>query len=182
VLGTFADPGRCLTIASLFGGLALSPAAATTPDHSWLGIKRLAIVADVQPNGRSSSLTSGLCARIKRIAERDAPIPVECAEFGDERLQASDTVVLIAQASVQEIGRERALLFTARKDKEGGRDPQPVLLGAAPRAVPLTGSAADEAALDRALGASLSEILSWLRPAEVEQHILETSINERERF
>jgi hypothetical protein len=72
--------------------------------------------------------------------------------------------------------------FTARKDKEGGLDPQPVLLGSAPRAVPLTGSAADEAALDRALALPLSEILSWLRPAEVEQQILEISPNKRERF
>jgi hypothetical protein len=182
VLGTFADPGRCLILASLFGALALSPAAATTPDRSWLGIKRLAIVTEVQQSLRPSPLTNDLCARVKRIAERDAPIPVECAQLGDAALQKGDTVVLIAQASLQEIGRERALLFTARKDKEGGLDPQPVLLGSAPRAVPLTGSAADEAALDRALGASLSEILSWLRPAEVEQQILEISPNKRERF
>jgi hypothetical protein len=103
---------------------------------------------------------------------------VNCAEFGDERLRASDTVVLIAQASVQEIGGERLLLFTARKDKEGGRDPQPVLLGAAPRAVPLTGSAADEAALDRALEASLGEVLSWLRSGKTED-LLPTSQRER---
>lgn len=134
------------------------------PDRSWLGVKRLAVLAEFQPGLTATTLGKDFCARVKRAAEQGAPIPVECVELGDPSLQAGDTVVLIAQAAVQDAGGRQMLVLTARKDREGGRDPQPMYFGSAPRAVPLTGSAADAVALEGALDAALNEVLSWRRP------------------
>lgn len=139
------------------------------PDRSWLGVKRLAVLAEFQAGLSVTTLGDDFCAAVKRIAERNAPVPVECVEAGSPALLADGTVVLVAQAAVQELGGGQALVLTARKDREGGLDPQPMFFGAAPRAVPLTGSAADRAAMEGALAASLGEVLSWLRPAEVER-------------
>lgn len=169
MLGAFADHFRRGCIAALLGGLALSGATASTPDRSWLGVKRLAVLADFRSGLTVTTLGDDFCATVKRIAERGAPVPVECVEAGSPQLAADGTVVLVAQAAVQEADGGSMLVLTARKDREGGLDPQPIFFGAAPRAVPLTGSAADAAAMERALSASLSEVLSWLRPAEVEQ-------------
>ena len=156
----------------------MTPASASTPDRSWRGITRLAIITDVRAGLKDAALTDNFCLRIKRVAERNAPLPIECVDFGDAALKAGDAVVLIAQAAVQEMGSARALVFTVRKDKEGGLDPQPVLMGSAPRAVTLTGSAADEGALERALSDSLSEVLPWLRPSDTDD-LIPTTLRER---
>jgi hypothetical protein len=152
------------------------------PDRSWMGVKRLVVLADFRSGLSVTTLGDDFCATVKRIAERGAPIPVECVESGSADLQADGTVVLVAQAAIQDLGAERVLVLTARKDREGGLDPQPMFFGAAPRAVPLTGSAADGAAMEQALAASLSEVLSWLRPMDVQDLTPELSPKKRERF
>ena len=178
---TFADQCRHLLVAILCGMFLLSPSDASMPDRSWGGVKRLAVLADFRSGLVVTTLGDDFCATVKRIAERGAPVPVECVEAGSPALQADGTVVLVAQAAVQDLNGVRTLVLSARKDREGGLDPQPIYLGATPRAVPLTGSDRDGAALDQALAESLSEVLSWLRPADVQDSTPELSPKKRER-
>lgn len=146
--------------------LIAAGANAITPDRSWLGVKRLAVLADLRvANPGDEALKNDFCATVKRLAERDAPIPVDCIPPNTAPAPEGGTVVLVAQAAIQERDpSQRLLVFTVRKDRDAGLEPGPVFFGAAPRAVPLTGSAADQSALEGALAASLGEVLPWLRP------------------
>lgn len=182
VRDTFADQCRRLALAILCGTFLLSPASASMPDRSWIGVKRLAVLTDFRSGLVVTTLGDDFCATVKRIAERGAPVPVECVEAGSPALQADGTVVLVAQAAVQELGGSQVLVLTARKDRDGGLGSQPMFFGAAPRAVTLTGSAADSAAMEQALAASLSEVLSWLRPDDVQNLTPGLSPKKRERF
>lgn len=153
--------------APLFLGLFsfVTAAGATTPARNWVGADRLAILCQV--SGPAGDVVAGtLCARVKTLAERDAPVPVEIVGYGSAALRSGNTMALLVQGAVTEVAAEReALIFTLRTERSGGLEPAPTYFGAAPRVAPFT-SAADGAAWDAALSTSLSEILPWLRPAE----------------
>jgi hypothetical protein len=170
---------RAVAAASVGLVVAATPVTAETPDRSWMGVKRLAVLADLRmADPADEQLKDDFCAIVKRVAERGAPMPVECVAAGTVPTPGGDTVVLVAQAAVQSPApSQRLLVFTVRKDRHAGLDPAPAYLGAAPRAVPLTNTAADRSVLEEALAASLSEVLPWLRPQATE---IQSTISKRE--
>lgn len=160
MLGTFVDRCRRPLVAAAFGAFLLTPAGATTPDRSWLGAKRLLVLTEMRTALGSDASAEDLCEQVKKVATDGAPFPVQCVQLGDPALQADDAAVLLVQASVQDgPGGEQLLVFTARRQRQHGLDPLPILFGTAPRAVPTS-------AADSALKASLSEILPWLKADE----------------
>lgn len=154
----------------LLGVLSLmAPAGATMPALSWKGVERVAVLCQVASDQPIDNdvVAKALCDRVKSLAERGAPVPVEVVSYGHPSLQSGNTMALLVQASVSDVAPSRpALIFTARTDRTGGLEPAPTYFGTAPRVAPFT-SAADSAAWDSALSASLSEILPWLRPAGI---------------
>jgi hypothetical protein len=161
---------RAVAAVSIGTLLALTPATASMPDLKWRGADRVAILCQVTTTGpvviENSAVAQTLCARVKAIADKGAPVPVEVVGLGHAALQSGNTVALLVQASVAQ-GRpeEPSLLFTVRTDRTGGLEPAPAYFGTALRAAPFT-SAADGAAWDGALRVSLSEVLPWLRQAK----------------
>lgn len=155
-------------LAAATAGLAVMPAHATSRDRSWIGVERVAVLTRLTQDIASSPITAqSLCEQARAIIGEGAPVPVDCVfSVSDGALQAPRTATLILDASLAAGSEaERLLLFTVRRDREGGLEPAPIYFGAAPRAVPVSGSAADDAAVEGALRASFSEILPWLRPA-----------------
>ncbi len=160
---------RALAAVSLGTVLAMNPATASMPDLKWRGADRVAIlcqVTNIGPIVERQDVTESLCERVKAIALKGSPVPVEIVQPGDASLQSGNTVALFVQASVAGgSSNDRSLIFTMRTDRTGGLEPAPTYFGTAPRAAPFK-SAADSAAWERALSASLSEVLPWLRQAE----------------
>jgi hypothetical protein len=131
-------------------------------------VERISVLCQVtadRPVG-NDVVSKTLCERIKAVAQRGSPVPVEIVGYGDPSLESGNTVALLVQAAVTDVAPSRtAMLFTTRTMRSGGMEPSPSYFGAAPRVAPFT-SAADGAAWDGAIAASLSEILPWLKPAE----------------
>ena len=148
--------------------IAMMPALATTPDRSWRGVDRVSILCQVtspNPTIPNDVVSKTLCQRVKALAERNAPVPVEIVGYGDQSLRAGDTVALLVQAAVAEAAPDRpALILSIRTERSASLDGGGTYFGAAPRLAPII-SAADGAAWDGAIAASLSELLPWLRPA-----------------
>jgi hypothetical protein len=80
--------------------------------------------------------------------------------------------VLFVQASITEIapGR-RALILTARAERNDATEETKTFFGAAPRLATFT-SPDDGAAWDAAIAASLSEVLPWLNRADTDQSLI----------
>jgi hypothetical protein len=150
----------------------MTPALATTPDRNWRGVDRVSILCQVTSaqldDNRviaTDEMTKTLCQRIKAAAERNAPIPVEVVGYGDPSLRSGDAVALLVQATVVDTAPGRpALILAMRTERSASLDGGGTYFGPAPRLASFT-SAADGAAWDPAIRASLSEILPWLRPA-----------------
>jgi hypothetical protein len=155
--------------AGAIAGLSLavvgaSPLAATTPDRSWIGIKRILIVSQLtSPMTIKTQISAeDLCRRVQTIASAGAPVPVSCATLSDPDLRKGDTAVLAVQAAVAEpVANTRLLIFTIRKAEEKGLEPAPVYFSSTPRAVPISDEV-DGARLDQELRASLGQLLPWL--------------------
>jgi hypothetical protein len=148
--------------------IAMTPALATTPDRSWRGVDRVSILCQVtssKPAISNTDVSKTLCQRIKAAAERDAPVPVQIVGYGDPSLRGGDTVALLVQAAVVDVAPERpGLILSMRTERSASLDGGGTYFGPAPRLASFT-SAADGAAWDGAIAASLSELLPWLRPA-----------------
>lgn len=131
--------------------LASGTAEAATPPALWQGVTRLHIHCLAStPSGIDDRLQQRLCTELRELASAGAPIPVTAIGPGDPALLAPDSVTLLVHASVE----SGLIAFSIRPFRNSG---SPTLFAAAPRAVPL----GDEAALDAALGAALSETLPW---------------------
>ena len=158
--------------AGALAGLSLaavgaSPLGATTPDRSWIGIKRILIVSQfTSPLTIKTRISADdLCRRVQAIASAGAPVPVACATLGNPDLLKGDTAVLALQATVAEpAANSKVLIFTIRKAEEKGLEPAPIYFSATPRAVPISDEV-DAARLDQELRASLGQILPWLSEA-----------------
>jgi hypothetical protein len=120
----------------------------------------------------SAAATRTLCDRVKVAAARGAPVPVVIVSRSDAALYAPKTAVLFVQASINEIapGR-RALILTARAERNDATEETKTFFGAAPRLATFT-SPDDGAAWDAAIAASLSEVLPWLNRSGTNSSLL----------
>lgn len=145
---------------------AVAAAPETMPDRSWIGVKKILVLADFigpQDVVLPELTAETMCGRIQKIASQKAPVPVTCVRMGDPRLGEGGTAVLIFHAAVRTLPRSsRVLVYTVRRHGGGGLEPAPFYFGSIPQAIPLA-SPTDFAAIDAALGQSLGEILPWLR-------------------
>jgi hypothetical protein len=161
----------CQMLAPMAAGalLASTPAAATTPPLLWSGVTRIAVHCLVVPDpamAATRALQTALCDRVRTLAARGAPAPVEVVGFADPALIAPGTAVILVHASVEPAGRDERLLAFSIRPFRASTEQTSTLFGAAPRAakIPLSGVAS--AALDKALDAALSETLPWLARPE----------------
>lgn len=159
-----------LAAACTFAALtAMTPAAATTPDPTFHGAEALLILAHSVPAGPDAALDAGrLCEQVRRIAAESAPIPVKCAGYGDVARAGPGIVSLLVHAAVSDTpGADAQLLvFSIRAERSRPLGASGTFFGAAPRVAPLARASEQGSQFERALRASLSEILPWLRPAE----------------
>lgn len=143
-----------------------APVQDSTPDRSWMGVKKILVLADfVGPHDivMPELTAERFCERVQKIAAANSPVPVSCVRMGDPRLDDGDAAVLVFHAAVRMLPRSsRLLVYTVRRHGGGGLEPAPVYFGSIPQAIPLT-SPPDFAAIDAALGQSLGEVLPWLR-------------------
>lgn len=146
------------------------PATATTPDPAFRGAERLAIICQVRlARLGHEAVARDLCDKIKKIAEQNAPLPIEVIDFGGLARAPDGTVALLVHASVApassvaEGATGEMMSFTMRTVRTGPLATEPAWFGAAPRAARY---ATAGTALDNALRASLSEVLPWFDTAE----------------
>lgn len=160
--------------ASLIAGLTIvtlpGAVAATTPTLMWTGAKRVNILCNVAggPGIDHVALTRELCAEMKRIAAKRAPLPVETIAIGDPAVMAADAVTLIVHASVTRHKQDRLLAFSVRPYRAS--EQTAVLFGAPPRIANLPPSGTS-AAYDAALNDALGETLPWLAKPQGAQRI-----------
>lgn len=157
-----ALPGVLMAGAMLTSGDSV---ASEMRDPAFRGVKRIAILAQYGP---ASDVVGGvessqLCAEVRELASRGAPLPVTCGNIGDAVLDQSGTMVLVAQASVSPgvVRGSKIFAVTMRALWSGGLEPAPIYFGAAPRLAPYSDTPAGRAARMRALDAALSEVLPW---------------------
>jgi hypothetical protein len=151
------------------GGERRIGAMDTSPSLQLRGIDRILVLCQLtsQTIVRGGGIDSDtLCRRVRAIAQRGAPMPVDVIALADPALQSPRAAVLFVQASVAELAPQRpGLIFTARLERNAAWEENRTYFGATPRVAPFT-SAAGGAAWDGAITASLSEVLPWLRPAD----------------
>ena len=138
-------------------------AIASTPPLAWQQVKRLQVLCHVASDrtGEREPLEQKLCQTVRGLADAGAPIPVEIIASGDPKVLDPATATLLVQGQVQQLGETRLLAISVRSYRNGGTDSD-ILFGAPPRAVALR----DDAALNEALSATLSDTVPWLaRPA-----------------
>ena len=138
-------------------------AIASTPLLAWQQVKRLQILCHVASDrtGEREPLEQKLCDTVRTFAAAGAPVPVDIITPGDPKLLDPSSATLLVQGSVQQHGDARLLAFSVRSYRNGGTDSD-IIFGAPPRAVALR----DDAALNQALRATLSDTVPWLaRPA-----------------
>lgn len=161
--GSFARARAALV---LLAACAFAPATAeaTTQSLLWTDARQVAVRCLVQSNstGDAAAVEAGLCERVRDLASRSSPYPVERAEAGDPALIAPGTVTLLVHASVERSAGGRTIAFTLRpyRATQGGDTP----FGTAPRSVEVR-SGAPIPAIDSALAEALAEILPWQRPS-----------------
>jgi hypothetical protein len=154
--------------AAALAALLAAPASAESPVLAWEGVRRLAILcqATAPSPHDNEAVMRAVCERAAAIARRQAPVPVKVVTYGDPALRAPNTVSLLVQASVVEVAPRRlGLLIAARTDHRSTINPDDSYFGAPPRFAPFT-TAADAAAWDAALAASIGQLLPWLRGNE----------------
>ncbi len=160
----------CALAASASGASLLSaPAAAATPPLLWSDVTRIVVHCLVVPDPAmpaTRALQSALCERVRTIAAQGAPVPVEVVGFGDPALIAPGTAVILVHASVEPAGPNTRLLAFSVRPFRASAEQTSTLFGAAPRAATIPVSGVASAALDKALGAALSETLPWLARPE----------------
>lgn len=145
-------------------GIAAAPALASSPDKSWLGVRKILILTQVTPAQSAVDALSpdALCRKVQAIASAGAPASVECSRLGDPALQAGNTAVLSVQAAISDdVPGQRLLLLTIKRDAEAGLEPAPIYFGSIPRAIVLSGGADQSETIDRAIRESLRQILPW---------------------
>jgi hypothetical protein len=142
-------------------GLVPSGAAASTPSRFWQGVARVQILCLVTTEAGvdSGALRDRLCGRVAALAGEGAPAPVAMLALGDPKVLAPDAVTILAQFNAER-GAAGPLLALSLRPYRASGDSGGLLFSAAPRAVPL----ADQAAIDAALRAALSETLPWQAP------------------
>jgi hypothetical protein len=163
-LGAFKVGVEALAGAAL-AAVAAAPAMASTADRSWIGVEKILVLAQLTPAIQTTPniQTETLCRKVATIAAAGAPVPVECAQLGDPALQSGRTAVLSIQAAITDaVPGQKLLLFTIKRNAEGGLEPAPIYFGSTPRAVALPQAGDPNLAIDGAIRASLSEILPWL--------------------
>ncbi len=157
---------RARVALALLAVCALAPATgqATTPSLLWADARQVAVLCLVQSNSTSdaAAIEVRLCERVRDLAGRGAPYPVERVSAGDPALIAPGTVTLLVHASVERAPDGRVVAVTLRPHRaaEGGD----VRFGTAPRAIEVP-SAALTPAVDAALAEALADILPWHRPS-----------------
>ncbi|MEA1014822.1 hypothetical protein [Sphingosinicella sp. LY1275] len=159
------------TLAAMAAGALMvsTPAAATTPLLLWNDVSRIAVHCLVVPDpamAATRALQSALCDRVRTLAARGAPAPVVVVGFADPALIAPGTAVILVHASVEPAGRDGRLLAFSIRPFRVSAEQTSTLFGAAPRAAKIPVSGVASAALDKALGAALSETLPWLARPE----------------
>jgi len=166
----FFAPLSAVAIAAIF--MIPNSVSATSLPLGWSGAQRVSVLCQVAPRTASGALVESdaiartLCARVKALALRGAPVPVETVGYGDASLRSGSTLALYVQGSVIEATPSRRLLvFTMRTERVGATEAERTFFGAAPRPAPFA-SATEGGAWDAAIGASLAELLPWLQPAE----------------
>ena len=152
-----------LVLLSACGGEAMTTAAAqaSTPAPIWSDVARVNVMCLVQTESGVDQgiLHNRICNSVRDAAAAGSPAPVGIIAIGDPAVLSPNSVALLVQASAQ-----RGLLaFSIRPYRNSG---EAMLFTAAPRALPLAGSAGEAKELEAAIGAALSETLPWLhRPA-----------------
>lgn len=169
----FESAFRKLVYAMLVGATvtACGPGAASTPDRSWVGVKSIVILSRfTSGNVLTPQITAeGLCRQARAIAGQGAPVSVTCGSLGDPALNQPTTAVVILDASIaNSIASTPVMIFTVRRESEGGLEPAPIRFGATPRAVVL-GRSGGTSEIDVALRDSLGEILPWLGKEELKK-------------
>lgn len=151
-------------------GLGMTPGVAAPPVRSaapvqsasssllWRDLSRVNVLCLVRSDGADRlAFEARLCARARAAAARGAPVPVHTVPLGDRALLAADAATLLVHASVQPGARGDRLLALSVRPFRNSSEQTTELFGAAPRAVTLS----DAAALDRALGEAVAELLPW---------------------
>lgn len=140
------------------------------PDRAWRGAERVVVLCSVDAGNElgHAEIARDLCERIVRIAAPAAPMPIEIVGFGSTSLNAPGSAALLVHASLLPASaavpgaRGKLISWTMRttvaKPSDGLAADQPSLFGAPPRIAALGGEG-----LDRALRASLGDVLPWLR-------------------
>lgn len=140
----------------------------TSPALGWRGVERLVILCQATSEVvvENDAVVKALCLRVQAAAQRGAPVPVEIVGYGHADLQSPRAAVLFIQAAVVEVAPSRTgLILTARVERNGADEEARTYFGATPRLAPFQ-SAAHGGAWDRAIAASLSEVLPWVGPAD----------------
>jgi hypothetical protein len=153
-----------LAIVAVAVSIAVEPAAGETPSLQWEGVKQVVVLcqAAARPPHDADTVSRALCARTTVLAARRAPVPVKVVTSGDPSLRAANSVVLVLQASVVDLGAERlGLAIAARTDHRSTLNPDSSYLGAVPQLAPFT-SATRPATWDAAVSRALEQLLPWL--------------------
>ena len=137
------------------------PGAAATPRHDWTGAKQLVVVcrAVAETPAATAGLCDGLGRRVAKRATDRATLPVVVATFGDARMFAFDSVVLLVNARAETVANDRLLTFALRPWRaiEGDNND---LFGAPPRVARVAADGGG-AELDAAIDRTLDDILPW---------------------
>jgi hypothetical protein len=143
-----------------------APAEASTPAAIWQDLARVNVMCLVQTESGvdTGALHNRICSSVRDSAAAGSPAPVAIIALGDPAMLSPDSVTLLVHASAQ-----RGLLAISIRPYRGSTDA--MLFTAAPRAMPLAGSAGQAKELEAALGAALSETLPWLRRPAVARPI-----------
>lgn len=137
-------------------------------DPTWNNVRELVILSHVAATGRlgDDMLAKDICEQVKRLAEANAPFPVECVGFGDRRLHEPGYISLLVHSSIDRTESSQRIVYAMRTSGKGELGIGGSYFGAAPRVAPYSGSASENEAFEIALRVSLGEVLPWLRPAE----------------
>ena len=141
--------------------------AASTPPLVWNGANTLLIFCVLSDSsGQRLERQAALCERVRSLAAKESPYPIEVIAAGDPAMLAPTAATLLVHASVERGPAEPLLAFSLRVYRRSADADSP-LFGAAPRAVPVR----DTVALDTALAAALAETLPWLARPEAAKPI-----------
>lgn len=141
---------------------AVAPANAETPTLLWQGVTRVGVACLVNTDRGvdNGALHDRLCARVRALGSMGAPVPVTAVRIGDPSIMSAGQVTLLVHASTSGTPGGRMMAITIRPYRNA--ESPNLLFGAEPRVV---ATAADDATLDAALTAPLSQLLPWRPPS-----------------